>query len=90
VCDHIVTTRNDRRLMTSAGAWVRNGDRWTVTARGGDGSITVSHLAGHGRVVLPADYVIQDVSLTYALPVQKAQGVTVDRALLVAAEATTA
>ena len=27
VGDEIVTTRNDRRLMTSAGAWVRNGDR---------------------------------------------------------------
>jgi AAA domain/UvrD-like helicase C-terminal domain len=90
VGDEIVTTRNDRRLMTSAGAWVRNGDRWTVTARHGDGSITVSHLAGHGRVVLPTDYVNQDVSLAYALTVHKAQGVTVDRAVLIADEATTA
>jgi conjugative relaxase-like TrwC/TraI family protein len=90
VGDHIVTTRNDRRLMTSAGAWVRNGDRWTVTARHGDGSITASHLAGHGRVALPADYVNQDVSLAYALTVHKAQGVTVDRAVLIADEATTA
>jgi conjugative relaxase-like TrwC/TraI family protein len=90
VGDHIVTTRNDRRLMTSSGAWVRNGDRWTVTARHGDGSITVSHLAGHGRVVLPADYVNQDVSLAYALTVHKAQGVTVDRSVLIADEATTA
>ena len=72
VGDHIVTTRNDRRLMTSAGGWVRNGDRWTVTAHHGDGSITVSHLAGHGRVVLPADYVNQDASLAYALTVHKA------------------
>jgi hypothetical protein len=60
-------------LMTSAGAWVRNGDRWRVAARHGDGSITVSHLAGHGRVVLPADYVDQDVSLAYALTVHKAK-----------------
>ena len=50
----------------------------------------MSHLAGHGRVVLPADYVNQDVSLAYALTVHKAQGVTVDRAVLVADEATTA
>jgi hypothetical protein len=49
----------------------------------------VSHLAGHGRVVLPAHYVDQDVSLAYALTVHKAQGVTVDRAVLVADEATT-
>jgi conjugative relaxase-like TrwC/TraI family protein len=90
VGDDIVTTRNDRRLMTSAGAWVRNGDRPTVAARHGDGSITVSHLAGHGGVVLPADYVNQDVSLAYALTVHKAQGVTVDRAVLIADEATTA
>jgi AAA domain/UvrD-like helicase C-terminal domain len=90
VGDEIVTTRNDRRLMTSAGAWVRNGDRWTVTARGSYGSITVSHLAGHGRVVLPPDYVNQEVSLAYALTVHKAQGVTVDRAVLIADEATTA
>jgi conjugative relaxase-like TrwC/TraI family protein len=90
VGDEIVTTRNDRRLMTSAGAWVRNGDRWTVAGRHGDGSITVSHLAGHGRVVLPGDYLSQDVSLAYALTVHKAQGVTVDRAVLIADEATTA
>jgi conjugative relaxase-like TrwC/TraI family protein len=90
VGDDIVTTHNDRRLMTSAGAWVRNGDCWRVTARHGDGSITVSHFAGHGRVVLPADYVNQDVSLAYALTVHKAQGVTVDRAVLIADEATTA
>jgi conjugative relaxase-like TrwC/TraI family protein len=89
VGDEIVTTRNDRRLMASAGAWVRNGDRWTVTARHGDGSITVSHLAGHGRVVLPANYVNQGVSLAYALTAHKAQGVTVDRAVLIADEATT-
>jgi conjugative relaxase-like TrwC/TraI family protein len=90
VGDEILTTRNDRRLMTSAGAWVRNGDRWTVAARHADGSITVSHLAGHGRVVLPADYVNQEVSLAYALTVHKAQGVTVDRAVLVADEAISA
>ena len=28
VGDEIVTTRNDRRLVTTTGAWVRNGDRW--------------------------------------------------------------
>jgi AAA domain len=90
VGDDIVTTRNDRRLMTSAGGWVRNGDRWTVTARHGDGSITVSHFAGHGRVLLPTNYANQDVSLAYALTLHRAQGVTVDRAVPIADEATTA
>ena len=42
------------------------------------------------RVALPADYVNQDASLAYALTVHKAQGVTVDRAVLIADEATTA
>lgn len=33
VGDEVVSLQNDRSLLTSAGAWVRNGDRWTVTAR---------------------------------------------------------
>ena len=36
----IVTRRNRRDLRTSTGAWVRNGDLWTVTARDDDGSLT--------------------------------------------------
>lgn len=90
VGDEIVTTRNDRRLMTSAGGWVRNGDRWAVTARHPDGSLAVSHLDGHGRVLLPADYVDDDVRLAYALTIHKAQGVTVDTAVVVVDETTSA
>ena len=88
--DHVVTTRNDRRLGTTAGSWVRNGDRWQVTATHPDGSITASHLAGHGRARLPAAYVTSDVALAYALTVHKAQGVTVDRSILLADDTTTA
>lgn len=90
VGDEIVTTRNDRRLMTSAGGWVRNGDRWSVTSRHPDGSIAVSHLDGHGRAVLPAGYVADDVRLAYALTIHKAQGVTVDTAIVVVDETTNA
>ncbi len=90
VGDEIVTTRNDRRLMTSAGGWVRNGDRWGVTARHPDGSLSVSHLEGHGRAVLPAAYVADDVRLAYALTIHKAQGVTVNAAVVVVDETTTA
>ena len=41
VGDIVVTRRNRRDLRTSTGAWVRNGDLWTVTARDDDGSLTV-------------------------------------------------
>ena len=32
VGDAILTRRNDRRLGVSGTDWVKNGDRWTVTA----------------------------------------------------------
>ncbi len=88
--DEIVTTRNDRRFITTDGLWVRNGDRWHVDARRDDGALVVSRLDGAGRVVLPADYTAEHVTLAYALTVHKAQGVTVDRAVLLADSATTA
>ncbi len=55
VGDEIVTCHNDRRLLTSRGAWVRNGDRWKVTARTLDGGLSIEHVGGRGRVHLPAD-----------------------------------
>jgi hypothetical protein len=88
--DELVTARNDRRLITSGGLWVRNGDRWHVDARRDDGALVVSHLDGHGRIVLPADYAAEHVALAYAVTVHKAEGVTVDRAVLLADAATTA
>ncbi len=90
VGDEIVTCRNDRRLVTSEGAWVRNGDRWRVVARHGDDALLVEDLAGRGRVVLPGDYVRDDVALAYAVTIHKAQGLTVDQAILVVDERTTA
>ena len=88
--DEIVTLRNDRALTTTATGWVRNGDRWLVTDRHAGGSLTVSHIGGHGRTCLPADYVAEHVAHAYALTVHKAQGVTVDRALVVVDDSTTA
>ena len=43
VGDVIVTRRNDRRLVTSATDWVKNGDRWTITAVHPDHSLTARH-----------------------------------------------
>jgi hypothetical protein len=86
--DEIVTTRNDRRLVTGNGHWVRNGDRWTVERRTSRGHLRVRSLEGRGRVWLPRTYVEEDVALAYAVTTHKAQGMTVDRGLLLADEAT--
>ena len=90
VGDEIVTCRNDRRLVTSGGGWVRNGDRWQVLARHQDDSLMVEDMADRGRVVLPAEYVRDEVALAYAVTIHKAQGLTVDRSILLVDEATTA
>jgi hypothetical protein len=90
VGDEIVTCRNDRRLVTTAGAWVRNGDRWHVVARHGDDALLVEDLTGRGRVVLPGDYVGEEVALAYAVTIHKAQGLTVDSAIVLVDERTTA
>ncbi|HEV2071909.1 MAG TPA: MobF family relaxase [Acidimicrobiales bacterium] len=90
VGDEIVTTRNDRRLATTRGGWVRNGDRWRVLSRRADNSLVVDDLAGRGRTLLPGEYVAEEVALAYAVTIHKAQGLTVDRAVLLVDEHTTA
>ncbi|MEX1145610.1 MAG: MobF family relaxase, partial [Acidimicrobiia bacterium] len=77
--DLVITRRNDRRLLAGRG-WVRNGDRWTVTATHDDGSVTVRR-DGHRRgtsVRLPAWYVDEHVELAYAVTAHRAQGSTVE------------
>ena len=43
VGDVIITRSNDRRLRLTATDWVKNGDRWTITAVGQHGDLTVRH-----------------------------------------------
>jgi hypothetical protein len=69
---------------------VRNGDRWRVLARQRDDALLVEDLTGRGRVVLPGDYVGEEVALAYAVTIHKAQGVTVDQSILLADHHTTA
>ena len=88
VGDEIVTLRNDRALLTTAGAWVRNGDRWVVERTGPDDGLVARSVEGRGRVSLPPDYVAAHVALAYALTVHKAQGMTVERGLLIVDEST--
>ncbi|MFV0307090.1 MAG: MobF family relaxase [Desertimonas sp.] len=80
--DLVITRRNNRRLTTGRG-WVKNGDRWHITATHDDGSLTVRR-AGHRRwrasMRLPAWYVAEHVELAYAVTAHRAQGSTVDTA----------
>jgi ATP-dependent exoDNAse (exonuclease V) alpha subunit len=63
--DLIITRRNDRRLRTLPGGFVRNGDCWIVADIRKDGSI-VARRQGHRigtSVALPATYVAEHVDL---------------------------
>ena len=79
VGDLVVTRRNDRSLVTGRG-FVKNGDRFVVTATGKDATLTLRRLGGSGEVVLPAAYVAEHVELGYATSCHRAQGQTVDTA----------
>jgi conjugative relaxase-like TrwC/TraI family protein len=76
VGDEIVTRQNNRSLTTGR-SWVKNGDRFVVSATNPDGSMAVRR--GNGaEVTLPADYVAQHVELAYATTSYRSQGRTVD------------
>ena len=90
VGDIVITRRNDRRLRSLRGAWVRNGDRWCIDDVGKDGTLVVSRRANHAAtVILPADYVSEHVDLGYAITAHRAQGITVDTAHVLASSRTT-
>jgi conjugative relaxase-like TrwC/TraI family protein len=87
VGDTVVTRTNNRTVRTSTGAWVRNGDLWTVTNRGDDGTLTVQRnrdradqRAVESIVTLDPGYVAASVELGYATTAHRAQGMTVDAA----------
>ncbi|MGW2094546.1 MobF family relaxase [Promicromonospora sukumoe] len=93
--DLVITRRNDRTLTTRndafAGGFVRNGDRWRITAVHHDGSVEVRR-EGHGAaasLTLPADYVAQHLDLGYAVTAHRAQGLTVDSAHVLVTRTTT-
>ena len=88
VGDEVVTRENDRRLRTERG-WVKNGDRWVVTATHDDGAVTVRRGGGGGQVTLPAEYVDEHLELAYATTAYRAQGRTVDTAHAIVSANTT-
>ena len=73
-----VMTRQNNRLLTIGRSWVKNGDRFVVTAASPDGSMAVRRGNGGAEVKLPADYVAQHVELAYATTSYRSQGRTVD------------
>jgi conjugative relaxase-like TrwC/TraI family protein len=77
--DTVITRRNDRRLRTGR-AWVRNGDRWTVTEVHDDGALTLRRVGRKwgASVVIPAEYAAEHLDLGYAVTSYRAQGITVD------------
>ncbi|WP_136612151.1 MobF family relaxase [Sinomonas albida] len=81
VGDTVITRRNDRRLGNGRD-WVRNGDRWNITAVRDDGSVAVCKAGRRfgGSIVLPASYVAEHVDLGYAVTAHRAQGITTDTA----------
>ncbi len=87
--DLVATRHNDRELRTTTGEPVRNRDLWTVAGAGRDGSLTVSHLGGHGTVTLPSDYVRDHVRLGYAATEHGNQADTVDVGIQLVSPATT-
>jgi DNA primase catalytic core len=75
--DVIITRHNDRRLRLNATNWVKNGDRWTISAITSAG-VRAQHTQSGRRILLPADYVDEWVELGYATTTHTAQGVTAD------------
>ncbi|HEY3410906.1 MAG TPA: AAA family ATPase, partial [Propionicimonas sp.] len=78
VGDTIITRTNNRRLRTTATDWVKNGDRWTVTAVDPGRWLRAQHTQTRRTVTLPVAYVAESVELGYACTTHTAQGVTAD------------
>jgi len=82
VGDEVLSLRNDRRLRSSTGAWLRNGQRWRIDDFGPDGSALLSSLEGHGVLRVPGTYVSEHLALGYATTIHKGQGLTVDEGIV--------
>lgn len=78
VGDTVITRSNNRSLRIAATDWVKNGDRWQITALGPGGSVSVQHARNGRFVALPAAYVSASLELGYAATIHTAQGVTAE------------
>lgn len=89
VGDTVVTRKNTSKYQVNHGpgrrrSRIKNGDLWTVTAVGRDGSLRLRNQASSGEVHLPPTYVTRYVEMGYALTVHRSQGLTVQRCRVLA------
>ncbi|MFD4427285.1 MobF family relaxase, partial [Rhodococcus sp. NPDC058481] len=82
VGDVVVTRKNNSKYVAKdkrgkRTGRVKNGDLWTVTEIGPDGSMRLENRTSGGRVVVAADYISANVQLGYATTVHRSQGMTV-------------
>ena len=91
VGDVVITRRNDRRIRTMRGGWVKNGDRWRVTDIRRDGSVVVKRLgpAAEGEPSSRRSTSREHLDLGYAVTAHRAQGITVDTSHVVVTPSTT-
>ena len=78
--DRVITRLNDRRLISSQGKFVKNGQRWIVLTCFTDGSIVLLSPEDGDTLTVGADYATSSVELAYAVTTHRAQGATVDTA----------
>ena len=88
VGDEIVTRKNNRMLSVGK-SWVKNGDRFVVSATNADGTMAVRHSPGGPELLLPADYVASHVELAYATTAYRSQGRTTDTSHTLVSPSTT-
>ena len=86
--DWIVTRRNEPRLRSTTGGWVKNGSAGTVAAVDPDRRTVIVDFHRDGRITLPAGYLdgSGQVEHGYARTTYGVQGATLDRALYFAGD----
>ena len=86
--DWIVTRRNEPRLRSTTGGWVKNGSAGTVVAVDPKRRTATVDFRRDGRIVLPAEYLDSHghVEHGYARTTYGVQGATLDRALYFAGD----
>lgn len=90
VGDVVVTRKNNSKYVVkdadgSKAGRVKNGDLWTVTEIGLDGSLRLRNNISSGEVSVAADYIAENVQLGYATTVHRSQGMTVGSCHVLAA-----